>query len=888
MKNFLITLLFSSLATLTTNAQSYTWTNGDGDNDFENPNNWTPMPLFGFPSSGESVIFDGTVTSDDCNMPNDNDLVLINMLASYTGTLDASAINLSIVNLNLAGGTLLAPAAGTLHSTGGTIQQSGSGVFVHNSGLVEHELINTTVRNVNGTFVFNNYEVQTSGTLGNRTINFNGTATCANLTYNTGAYNMSTRGTVNITNALVLAGTSTAAAPNNTGTIVFTGAGSKTITGTGSALRNPIGNITFNTSGTVAVSGNITLARSTSGSVLTGGSWSVANVGGFTEGTSTVTMIGGTITAGNTSTSQAFFDNLTIQTGSTTVFTGSSFVNLKGTLNHNGNITFNSSLLRLSGSGAQSIAGTATLTTIPALEITNSGSKSLGHAVNITDSVRIAVGTLATSGNLTLKSTSALKGRIAQISGGGSITGNITVETFAPGGTTDWANLGTSGVSGLTFANWEGQIPMTCSLCPNNEVSAGGYFVSIQGWNEAALAGDPAAYIERNYNSPLTVGQGYWVYLGDGAVSTSTLLWTVSGPAVTGAQPISLTNSGVANGDGYNLISNPYPSPISWSKLRNGNASVDNAIYVYNADCGCTSTWNGVVTSPGGSGANDVIPMGQGFYVRCNNLAGATLSGQETNKIPSNTSANPLLKTTNNIPQVFRLRLDGFDASYDDAVLLFEPSASPSFDTEWDAYKVFTSPGYLGYPGAWNSRTSIFSQYYNVDYAINTIPPISNQNLVMPIGVRVYQTGQYTISPVSIENLPAEVCVTLNDKVTNITHDLRSGAYVCSINDTTQAARFVLTICSTNTPPVGINEIKSNPNAVTIYNDATGAMINLDFAQSTKATISVTNILGQKVMKDKTVNGTKESVHIDLNTNNEILFVTVTTDKERITKKIIR
>jgi len=887
MKIFLLTLIFSSLIVLTTKSQTYTWTNGGGDNDFENVLNWTPPPPFGFPSFGENATFDGSVSNDNCILPNPEDFVTLLMMSNYTGTVDASGFDLNLTSISLQGGTLLAPT--TTLTIIGNLLRSGTAVFNAPVGSwLSYNLNSSTLRSISGTFNFQNLSIGTSGA-GNRTINFNaGTSTCTALALNGAANPMAYRGTINVTDQLTIAGTAVTAAPNNTGTILFNGAGSKTITGSGTALQNPIGNITFNTSGDVNMSGNLTIARSTSGAVLTGGTWSVANIGSFTAGSSLVTMRGGTITAGNTSTSQAFFDNLTIQTGSTTVFSGNSFVNLKGNLTHDGTLTTNTSLIRLSGSGAQAINGTSTLTTINALEINNSGTKTLSHAVNLLDSVRIATGVLASGGNLTLKSTSALKGRIAQISGGGSITGNITVETFAPGGLTDWSNLGPSGVSGLSVASWEGQIPMTCSLCPNDEVSAGGYFVSVQGWDETAAAGSPLAYIEQNYNSPLSPGIGYWIYLGDGAVSTSTLLWTVSGPAVTGVQPISLTNSGVGNGDGYNLISNPYPSPISWSKLRNGNALVDNAIYVYNADCGCTSTWNGVVTSPGGSGANDVIPMGQGFYVRANNGAGATLLAQETNKIPSNTSANPLLKTTNNTPQVFRLRLDGFDASYDDAVLLFEPSASPSFDTEWDAHKVFTSPGYLGYPGTWSSRTSIFSQYNNVDYAINTIPPVNNQNLVMPIGVRVYQTGQYTISPVSIENLPAEVCVTLNDKVTNITHDLRSGAYVCSINDTTQAARFVLTICSTNTPPVGINEIKSNPNAVSIFNDATGAMVNLDFAQSTKATISVTNILGQKVMKDKTVNGTKESVHIDLNANNEILFVTVTTDKERITKKIIR
>ena len=64
-------------------AQTYTWTNADMDNDFENPNNWNPVPMFGFPSAGETVVFDGTVSNANCNMPNDNTLNLINIYRRF-------------------------------------------------------------------------------------------------------------------------------------------------------------------------------------------------------------------------------------------------------------------------------------------------------------------------------------------------------------------------------------------------------------------------------------------------------------------------------------------------------------------------------------------------------------------------------------------------------------------------------------------------------------------------------------------------------------------------------------------------------------------------------------------------------------------------------------
>jgi hypothetical protein len=83
------------------------------------------------------------------------------------------------------------------------------------------------------------------------------------------------------------------------------------------------------------------------------------------------------------------------------------------------------------------------------------------------------------------------------------------------------------------------------------------------------------------------------------------------------------------------------------------------------------------------SSANDIIPMGQGFYVQA--LSNTNLFAQESNKVSNNTYANQLLKTTTT-PQVFRLKINGFDGSNDETVLRFEPSASQNFDYEWDAH----------------------------------------------------------------------------------------------------------------------------------------------------------------------------------------------------------
>lgn len=506
----------------------------------------------------------------------------------------------------------------------------------------------------------------------------------------------------------------------------------------------------------------------------------------------------------------------------------------------------------------------------------------IGTTMNILDSVKINGASINANGNLILNSTASLKARVAEITGGGALTGNITSQVFAPGGTTDWAVLGAGGVSGVTMNDWYDDFPMSIEGSATDVTTAGGYFESVQGWNE----GDAYGYDTTiTVGTALTPGVGFWVFLGDALSTTGAITMDLTGPAVTGSVNIPLTISAQS---GYNLISNPYPSPISWTKLRNGNAAVNNAIYIYNADLGITTSFVNGVSSPASSSANDDIPMGQGFYVQC--TSATNLTAQESNKVSHNTSADPLLRSaeasssSSNIGSIIRLNIDG-GGYHDDAVVRFHSNATPAYDTELDANKLYASPGYVGYPGAWNKRTAIATQSNNKDYSINSLPYAHTQNAVIPVVAKVYSSGSYTISGSSLQNIPNNACVTLFDKVTNITHDLRTGSYVCNINDTTNAARFVLTVCADIT--ASIKSQAAEANNIGISKDMNGVFVAFDYSAPVDATIYATNVLGQTVMAPKKVKASKETMYLNIAGNDDLIFVTVETNNNRVTKKIL-
>jgi hypothetical protein len=151
--------------------------------------------------------------------------------------------------------------------------------------------------------------------------------------------------------------------------------------------------------------------------------------------------------------------------------------------------------------------------------------------------------------------------------------------------------------------------------------------------------------------------------------------------------------------------------------------------------------------------------------------------------------------------------------------------------------------------------------------------------------VKVSATGTYSIIPIDIANLPSGACVTLKDKLLNVTHDLRNGAYVCSINDTTSTARFELTICADVT--AGISSLSVDQNTTLINQDINGAYVKTSFETNTKATISAYNVMGQRLMADKEIEGKDLTTYLDLgDVHGQVVIIRVTTAKTSTTKKI--
>jgi PKD repeat protein len=542
-----------------------------------------------------------------------------------------------------------------------------------------------------------------------------------------------------------------------------------------------------------------------------GGNWN-NNGGMFVSGSETVAFLGtssqtifktggetfNNITFSNAGTktllSAITASNCLINSGSNLdVNTANNQLSIKGDYTNNGTYNARNGLVLLNGTVAQTIGGAST-TNFYDLTINNTAGAGLSNAESLLNTLTLINGTFNTNGKIfTMISTASNTARIAPITGSGNILGNVTVQRYAPGGYTGWALLGAPITSSLTYQDWDDNMPISCASCPDG--SAGG-FISIYTYDETAVGSysSAASYIPMTgITNPISANKGYWVYLGTSYTSSAPITIDVVGSVgkFNTAIPLTRTNTGSVVDDGWNLISNPYPSPIKWSLLKGATANIDNAIYTYNADLngglgGSASYVNGI-SSPavGAGGIGDTIPMCQGFYVHS---TGATvLNAAETNKVAGNPTflkmSNTSTVASSSVPLI-RLHLDGNYNFSDETVVYLQSGATNNFDTQYDAIKMGSQD-----PSAPSVR--LFDG--NAEFQVNGISPASS-NFTMPLLTTTGYTGTYTISLANFNSFPTGACITLYDTYFNTTTDLKNSNYVFTLEDTTTVSRFTLNI----------------------------------------------------------------------------------------------
>ena len=443
--------------------------------------------------------------------------------------------------------------------------------------------------------------------------------------------------------------------------------------------------------------------------------------------------------------------NFIISAGST-VTAPSGTLQVAGNWTNNGTFTHNNGTVAFNKTGAQTISGPATAfnnLTVGSSSVTTISSS--GHTVK---GILLCNDTLNANGNLSLLSTSAQTALIDG-SGSGDVLGNLTMQCYIDSGygykyiSSPFAAATLSGLSG--YINLAASFPAFYSY--NENLNSAGWVIDT---------------VASSVLSPL---HGYAGNFGSSASPvTVSLTGVVSNHTVT----TSLSNHNYTYTLGYNLVGNPYPSPIDWNAASGWTkTNIDNAVYYFNS--GDTNQYTGTYSSYVGGISSDgiasnIIPSMQGFFVHVSSGAypvAGTLT--TTNSVRVNNLTPVFHKPSASADALLRLdaSFSGDGSHADPVVIYFDDRATGPFNKDIDALKLMNTN--VGVPSLYTVSTDGTDRY-----SIHALANIPDSTRLVPLGLQIQKDGLVTFNTRNLDNMPPGVHVYFYDTKTGTINDLSS------------------------------------------------------------------------------------------------------------------
>ena len=593
---------------------------------------------------------------------------------------------------------------------------------------------------------------------------------------------------------------------------------------------------------------------------------------------------------------------------------------LAGSVSGSGSLRGASSAkLAISGSSSNTIrfdqTTSGTTNVLRNLTISGAGTTTLANALNITGGSSFGVvtvgsgATLATGGNLTLKSTATGTASIGNSAG--TISGNVNVERYISGSGRRYRFL-SSPVSAATISNWMDSIWVTgpgdsvianrvngstlgtantngwhTSIANINYPTSGGdiksvKYTSIRAYDETVTANNSnidSGFANVSTSQSLTPGQGFKVFVRGprkvGGIDQLNQLGATGSFPSQNAVTLSLTgtvNQGdiVLNGStntaykiskitqGWNLIGNPYPCAYNLVAHYTGNSNslgsnLNTTIYVYNATTGGYHSYNANGGTAVGSGLSaGIIPSGSAFFIQASS-ASPVFTFKETYK--TSTAPGVLHKTDVKTDQ-FEIKYYKDSVESDYLTVKVHDGATLDYDT-YDIFKLRND----------NLNLSAYGQD-TVQLAATVIPQVTEETHIK-LNVEARAIGTYKFDFINMDNFDKGVTVSLFDRYTNKTTNIGANSiYTFDMGPGVNQwgkNRFELILNgkATSTNPEDKQSTIINTKMSVYPNPASDVLnININNASFKNSNISIYNISGNEVM-NTSMNGASTQLNIE-------------------------
>lgn len=434
--------------------------------------------------------------------------------------------------------------------------------------------------------------------------------------------------------------------------------------------------------------------------------WEEANnwsCGFVPDSTSDITIPTGTnhnpvISAGRTATVKS----MTIETGASVVASTGATLNVKGAFVNNNRVE-GDGILKLNGNAAQVLSGTGS---VENLELSNSAGASIQTAsrVTIVRALTINTGTFNTNDSLVLASDSISSARINELPSGTAVAGKVKVQQYVQGGYRRYRFISHPFSSSISLSQLQRYMDITgIGGSGNGFTSTGSNAASAYrldpytsnstlsydpGWKPFTKINNAAADTNKFQRY-----QGVRLFMrgakGEGLgyaflYNPSPTVIAMSGTINQGTQMVTLSKGVDATQD-YNMVGNPYPSPIDigtvlYNAKQEGKIT-GAAFYVWNPSMGAGGQYMSIPI-----GTSAPIPYSiqalTSFQVRAADDS-VQIEFNENNK--TNGADNSLFKESK---EVISLKI--YDANYhlyDMLQVQYNNAATDEEDRNFDAVK---------------------------------------------------------------------------------------------------------------------------------------------------------------------------------------------------------
>jgi hypothetical protein len=579
---------------------------------------------------------------------------------------------------------------------------------------------------------------------------------------------------------------------------------------------------------------------STSGAGFTGGTLQLGNVSTAAPQTmqinSTNPVYNLTINSSNVaailqSTNLTVSNNVTVSSGSLNI--NNNTLAIGGGISNSGTFTVSSGTILMNGTAAQTIPASAfTGNLIKNLKINNSTGVTLAGTLNLSDILLVTAGQLNAGGYLTLLST-ATQTALIDGSGAGSVLGDVTMQRYLTAGF--GYKYFSSPFQGATVSKFSSTVDLNAAF-PN-------FYNYIE---NKSTTGFTTYTTTTNLLYPL---QGYATDFGS---STAQKTVSIVGVVSNGAVSATLYNHNQTYTQGFNLVGNPYPSPIDWDASGGWTkTNIDNAIYYFDSSTtsqytGAYSTYiNGV--SSDGVAVNTIASM-QGFFIHVSDGSYPVTGTLAINNNARVNNLSPIFHKASlgytTPPTLLRLSANFSDnnTSSDPLVVYFNDRATPLFDKELDAIKLMNTNELL--PNLYSVGADTKKLVINALSEINTLT-------IIPLGLQTDKDGTITFNLRDLQQWPSNLHLYLTDTEKGTNQDLQQNPiYTISLKKGIYENRFSLR-CEPSTMP---NSLANKGDVYYVYKSNGTIYMHIKLVDDQKGTLMVSNMMGQIIFR-KAING---------------------------------